>query len=88
MISFLLNAIIVIYKDIDTETPVSFRGVVRFQSNVDKHDPEVCYKDVTQWEKEKPCEEPPKFVPFGMNVSTVISLTVGNLYKVYPSRMV
>ena len=55
---------------------VSFRGVVRLQSNVDKHDPEVCYKDVNKWEKDGPCKELPKFVPFGMNVSPVFSLTL------------
>ena len=49
---------------------------MRFQSNVDEHDPEVCYKNVTAWEKYGACEKLPKFVPFGMNVS----LTVGNHY--------
>ena len=46
-----------------------FRGVVRFQSNVDEHDPEVCHKNVTMWEQEGPCKALPHFVPFGMNVS-------------------
>ena len=50
---------------------------MRFQSNVDEHDPEVCYKNVTAWEKYGACEKLPKFVPFGMNVS----LTVGNHYS-------
>ncbi|KAJ7378936.1 hypothetical protein OS493_019632 [Desmophyllum pertusum] len=27
------------------------QGVVRFQSNVDDHDPDVCSKDVNKWEK-------------------------------------
>lgn len=61
--------------------PLSFRGVVRFQSNVEEHDPEVCSKDVNKWEKEGPCKALPKFVPFGMNVSSVISLTIGNHYR-------
>ena len=52
--------------------PLLSRGVVRFQSNIDKHDPEVCYKNVSKWEKDEPCKELPKFVPFGMNVSAVI----------------
>ena len=75
MIFYFLNAIIVIYRY--QQTLVSFRGVVRFQSNVDEHDPEVCYKNVTAWEKYGACDKLPKFVPFGMNVS----LTVGNHYS-------
>lgn len=43
--------------------------MVRLQSNVDEHDPEVCSKNLTMWEQEGPCKVPPKFVPFGMNVS-------------------
>ena len=62
--------------------PVSFRGVVRFQSNVNEHDPEVCSKDVTEWEKNGPCKVLPKFVPFGMNVS------LGNQCRVCASIMV
>ena len=61
---------------------------MRFQSNVHEHDPEVCYKNVTKWEKDGACKVLPKFVPFGMNVSTVINLTVGNQYRTYPSIMV
>ena len=43
---------------------------MRFQSNVEKHDPEICFKNVTSWNKEGPCKTEPEFVPFGMNVST------------------
>lgn len=49
---------------------------MRFQSNVDKHDPEVCYKDVNKWEQDGPCKELPKFVPFGMNVSPLFNVTL------------
>lgn len=49
---------------------VFFRGIVRFQSNVEDHDPEVCSKNLTAWEDiESQCSTPPHFVPFGMNVS-------------------
>lgn len=48
---------------------VFFRGIVRFQSNVEDHDPEVCSKNVTEWENIRQCSTPPHFVPFGMNVS-------------------
>ena len=54
---------------LNNKYPYFFRGVVRFQSNVDDHDPEVCYKNVTMWEQEGPCKDLPHFVPFGMNVS-------------------
>lgn len=43
-------------------------GIVRFQSNVEDHDPEVCSKNLTAWEDiESQCSTPPHFVPFGMN---------------------
>lgn len=49
---------------------VFFRGVVRFQSNVEDHDPEVCStKNVTDWGNIPQCPKLPHFVPFGMNVS-------------------
>lgn len=64
------------------EMPLSYRGVVRFQSNVDEHDPELCYKDVNTWEKDGACKTLPKFVPFGMNVS------LGNHHRVYASIIV
>lgn len=44
------------------------RGVIRYQVNVDEHDPEICM-DPALWFKHKKCMKPPKFVPFGMNVS-------------------
>lgn len=50
------------------------RGVIRYQSNVDKHDPDICGKNLTLWYRQEPCLEPPKFAPFGMNVS-VYSIT-------------
>ena len=43
---------------------------MRFQLNFEEHDPEICFKNVTSWNKEGPCKTEPKFVPFGMNVST------------------
>ena len=45
------------------------RGVVRYQSNVNEHDPEICSKNMTMWGNLEPCKAPPKFVTFGMNVS-------------------
>lgn len=51
-----------------------FRGVIRYQSNIDEHDPEICM-DPKLWFKHKKCMKLPKFVPFGMNVSiTAVSL--------------
>ena len=52
---------------------VFFRGIVRFQSNVEDHDPEVCSKNVTEWGnmKSAQCSTLPHFVPFGMNVSFI-----------------
>ncbi|XP_031558751.1 cytochrome b-245 heavy chain-like isoform X2 [Actinia tenebrosa] len=43
------------------------QGVIRYQSNVDKHDPDICGKNLTLWYRQEPCLEPPKFVTFGMN---------------------
>lgn len=43
------------------------QGVVRFQQNIDEHDPEICHKNLTMWGKEGDCKALPKFVPFGMN---------------------
>ncbi|XP_068705998.1 cytochrome b-245 heavy chain-like [Montipora foliosa] len=43
------------------------QGVVRFQSNLEEHDPEICSANVTLWGKEGPCKEDPQFKPFGMN---------------------
>ncbi|XP_032235205.2 cytochrome b-245 heavy chain isoform X1 [Nematostella vectensis] len=42
------------------------QGIIRYQSNVDKHDPEICMNH-TLWYNHPKCMEPPKFVPFGMN---------------------
>ena len=55
--------------------------MVRFQSNVTEHDPEVCYKNVTSWGSDGPCKVLPKFAPFGMNVSDVVmsEIIVSNL---------
>lgn len=44
------------------------QGVVRFQSNFEEHNPEVCSKiNVTSWNTDDRCKTDPKFVPFGMN---------------------
>ncbi|KXJ16767.1 cytochrome b-245 heavy chain [Exaiptasia diaphana] len=66
------------------------QGVIRYQSNVDEHDPEVCM-DPKLWFKHKKCMKPPKFVPFGMNtwkwiVGPMFLIVVERLIRLYRSK--
>ncbi|KAK3741225.1 hypothetical protein QZH41_017132 [Actinostola sp. cb2023] len=66
------------------------RGVIRYQSNVNEHDPEVCM-DHKLWYKHKKCMQGPKFVPFGMNtwkwvVGPMALLLIERLIRLYRSK--